>query len=201
MPPTSKGEQARSEILDAAKHLFLSKGYSATSMRDIAKAAGGRAVAGLYNHFPTKEAIFKALIEERNPYEEIAEAITSGSGSTGPEFIASVLHKVMPMMSKHLDYVELIQIDLREFQGETVNHLLQETLLPRVAHLIAQIQMLPGLKPMEPFAIMRLLASTVIAFTLTQQIIPPAIRELKTPEAWITLYIETLLHGIASEGE
>src|SRR5258708_34938838 len=121
--PTSKGEQARSEILDAAKQLFLSQGYSATSMRDIAKAAGGRAVAGLYNHFPTKEAIFKALIDERNPYEEIAGAVASGSGSTGPEYITSVLQTVIPMMSKHLDYIGLVEIDMREFQGQTISHL------------------------------------------------------------------------------
>src|SRR5689334_9255315 len=183
---TSKGEQARSEILDAAKALFLSQGYSATSMRDIASAAGGRAVGGLYNHFPTKEAIFKALIAERNPYEEIAAAVASGSGETGPEYIASVLHTVMPMMSKHLGFIELVEIDIREFQGETVSNLLQSKLLPEITQLVMRIQALPGLKPMEPFALMRLLASTVIAFTLTQRIIPSQIRELKSPDAWIT---------------
>ena len=48
-------------ILQAAKSLFLRKGYTAASMREIAEEAGiGKAT--IYHHFQDKETIFKTLI-------------------------------------------------------------------------------------------------------------------------------------------
>jgi AcrR family transcriptional regulator len=50
------------KILQAAKHLFIRKGYTATSMREIAEEAGiGKAT--IYHHFQDKETIFKTLID------------------------------------------------------------------------------------------------------------------------------------------
>ena len=87
--PLTKGEQTRAEILSAARRLFLSQGFNGTSMRAIAQEAGGRAVAGLYNHFPTKEAIFKALIEEQNPYGELFAILEDelGRATTVPDYV------------------------------------------------------------------------------------------------------------------
>ncbi|MBN1370656.1 MAG: TetR/AcrR family transcriptional regulator [Anaerolineaceae bacterium] len=48
-------------ILQAAKSLFLRKGYTAASMREIAEEAGiGKAT--IYHHFQDKETIFTTLI-------------------------------------------------------------------------------------------------------------------------------------------
>ena len=48
-------------ILQAAKSLFIRKGYTAASMREIAEEAGiGKAT--IYHHFQDKETIFKTLI-------------------------------------------------------------------------------------------------------------------------------------------
>ena len=43
------------DVLDSAEALFAEKGFHATSMRDIAHAAG-MSVAGLYYYLPSKEA-------------------------------------------------------------------------------------------------------------------------------------------------
>lgn len=51
--------QRRAAILDAAAGVFLRYGFKKTSMDDLARAAG-LSRQGLYLHFPTKEAIFKA---------------------------------------------------------------------------------------------------------------------------------------------
>ena len=59
MTPTPKGAEARAEILEAAWKLFITKGYASTSLRDIAAAAGNRAVGGIYNHFASKELLFQ----------------------------------------------------------------------------------------------------------------------------------------------
>lgn len=49
-------------ILSVSKALFVKQGYTATSMRQVAEAAGiGKAT--IYHHFPDKQAILMTLIE------------------------------------------------------------------------------------------------------------------------------------------
>jgi TetR/AcrR family transcriptional regulator, transcriptional repressor for nem operon len=50
-------------ILGAAACCFVEKGYHSASMRDVAKAAG-LTKGGLYHHFPSKEAIRDALMNQ-----------------------------------------------------------------------------------------------------------------------------------------
>ncbi len=63
-------------LLDGAMQQFARHGFAKTSMSDIAKAAGISRTS-LYNHFPTKEDVFKALSGRINDrvYGEVVSAI------------------------------------------------------------------------------------------------------------------------------
>lgn len=65
-PLKDEGRDTRRAILDAALDLFAQGGFAGTSMRQIARAVGVRESA-LYHHFPSKAAIFEALLEELGP--------------------------------------------------------------------------------------------------------------------------------------
>ena len=54
-------EDTRKKILDQALELFAARGYDAVSVGEIAEAVGIKAPS-LYNHFPSKQAIFDALV-------------------------------------------------------------------------------------------------------------------------------------------
>ena len=56
-----KQEDTKQKILDKALELFSEQGYDAVSVGQIAKAVGIKAPS-LYNHFPSKQAIFDALV-------------------------------------------------------------------------------------------------------------------------------------------
>lgn len=56
--------QTRSRILDSAGALFLTKGYSSTTIREIAEEAGV-AVDTVYATFGTKARVLTALIDQR----------------------------------------------------------------------------------------------------------------------------------------
>lgn len=58
-----KTEDTKSRILIKALELFSSRGYDAVSVGEIAKAVGIKAPS-LYNHYPSKQAIFDAIVEE-----------------------------------------------------------------------------------------------------------------------------------------
>lgn len=62
-----KRQQKRQHILSAARSIFLEKGYSETTMAEIAKAAS-MPVSSLYNYFQNKEAIFRQLGLQEDVY-------------------------------------------------------------------------------------------------------------------------------------
>ena len=57
-----KQEDTKQKILDKALELFSTQDYDAVSVGEIAKAVGIKAPS-LYNHFPSKQAIFDAIME------------------------------------------------------------------------------------------------------------------------------------------
>jgi AcrR family transcriptional regulator len=63
MPKFSRRSAERpTELLDAALAQFYRQGFSVTKIDDIAKAAGVT-VGTVYRYFPSKEALFQALVE------------------------------------------------------------------------------------------------------------------------------------------
>jgi AcrR family transcriptional regulator len=63
-PPRRRRKEARpQELTQAALALFVSKGYAATRLEDIARLAGVSKGA-LYLYFDSKEALFEAVIRE-----------------------------------------------------------------------------------------------------------------------------------------
>ncbi len=55
-------EDTKQRILEKALELFSAKGYDSVSVGEIAAAVGIKAPS-LYNHFPSKQAIFDAIVE------------------------------------------------------------------------------------------------------------------------------------------
>ena len=57
-----KQDDTKQKIIDKALELFAAKGYDSVSVGEIAKAVGIKAPS-LYNHYPSKQAIFDAIVE------------------------------------------------------------------------------------------------------------------------------------------
>ncbi len=58
-----RAEETRTRILQAAQQLFASVGYDATGVAEICHKAGVSKGA-FYHHFPTKQAVFMALLND-----------------------------------------------------------------------------------------------------------------------------------------
>lgn len=58
-----RSDATRGELLAAARHLFATRGYEATSLRDAVEAAGVTKGA-LYHHFSGKRELFRAVFEQ-----------------------------------------------------------------------------------------------------------------------------------------
>lgn len=55
-------EQRRQEIINAALELFVSKGYAATKITDIAKKTN-MSTGLMFHYFESKEQLYEALVQ------------------------------------------------------------------------------------------------------------------------------------------
>lgn len=92
-----RGEALREHILDAAKSLFLQTGFDRTSMDSIA-ARAGTSKRSLYAHFPTKDALFSAVVERvRELFGE--RMLTPGDYGTEPiEAVAGYCGRLVQLL-------------------------------------------------------------------------------------------------------
>ena len=97
--PLTEEEHARRrrEIFDAAIHLILEKGFTETSMREIAAEAGvGKST--LYDYFHTKEELLVFVVEEQlNHLNHLALDIASQDGSA--------VERLQQLMQMHLEFL------------------------------------------------------------------------------------------------
>lgn len=60
-PSTRRGELRREALLEAARAVFLERGYAAASIDDVVKRTGG-SKATVYQYFGNKEGLFGAMV-------------------------------------------------------------------------------------------------------------------------------------------
>ncbi|NOZ50264.1 MAG: TetR/AcrR family transcriptional regulator [Chloroflexi bacterium] len=63
MTKQARGDLTRQKILQAARSNFSRRGYDATGVADICQQAGV-SKGGFYHHFPSKQALFIALLQD-----------------------------------------------------------------------------------------------------------------------------------------
>ena len=77
-----EGARLRDEILDAARTLIEDSGEQAVSLRSVARRVG-IAAPSIYAHFPDREAIVSALVDEA--FDELSAVVTAATdAATGP---------------------------------------------------------------------------------------------------------------------
>ena len=85
----------KEEIIVVASQLFKEKGYTAISMRDIAKAMGMKA-ASLYNHISSKQEILSTLILR------VAHEFINGMNQVTSQSF-SPIQKITAVIELHID--------------------------------------------------------------------------------------------------
>lgn len=121
MNQEERSARSRNQILDGALKLFAHRGYGATSVRDIAEAAGV-SKGNVYHHFPDKETIFRALLDQyfdamSTPDFPFNKALATG---TFPENLENLGRAARETVREYRDYVALIYVDVVEFDGSHV---------------------------------------------------------------------------------
>ncbi len=194
----SKGDQTRQAILAAGYDLIIRQGYAATSMRQIADKSG-IALGGIYNHFSSKEDVFRAVIEERHPFFQMIPLLSAVPGTTVEEYVRNAAHTLVAEFGRHPEFLNLMLVEIVEFKSKHVP-LVFDKLLPLIMPISQHIASLKGnVRPIPPFVLARaflgMFASYYITEVLMGRSLPRELRQINTMDHFVDIF----LHGILSE--
>jgi AcrR family transcriptional regulator len=129
-----RGEpRARTKILEASRKLFARRGFSETSMGDIARAAQV-ARATVYNNFDDKQDILAAIISDYLAgYARIAQGLRENarSGQTSFELIQEMVREALRWRVKNADLRPIVAVarNLRGSGWEEANKAADDAML------------------------------------------------------------------------
>ena len=192
--PLPKGERSRQQIEDAAYQLFLQQGFHATSMRQIAQKSG-LAVGGIYNHFSSKEDIFKSILLSRHPFRQIVPMLLDAPGETPELFFRSVGRTLVSELEKRPDVLKIMFIEIVEFNGQNMPYLF-ETVLPQLQPLAGRFQFPSGgLRDIPTLVMLRAFIGLFFSFFITEYLVGPMMPPQMQENAF-DYFVDIYLHGI-----
>jgi AcrR family transcriptional regulator len=125
------GDRSREEILDAASSLMSAKGFSATSMSELAKESG-LPPSSIYWHFESKAGVLGAVMERgaRRYFAEVA-AISQVWGDSPDENFRRLMELSNAVVRSHPEFLRLFMLLLLGSEG----HESQSEVVRRVREL------------------------------------------------------------------
>jgi AcrR family transcriptional regulator len=191
---TKKGERTHQIIIDAAYNLMINQGYAATSMRQIAEKAG-LALGSIYNHFSSKEEVFRALIQERHPFFQILPVLNSVQGETVEEFVRNAAQTLIEQLGHHPDFLNLMLIEIVEFKGEHVL-LLFDKFIPMVLPLANHAASLNGkTRNIPTFILARAFLGMFFSYYITEILVGPVMPPELRANA-LDHFVDIFLYGV-----
>ena len=192
-----KGERTHRVILDAAYDLIVKQGYAATSMRQIADNSG-LALGSIYNHFASKEDVFRSIIQERHPFFQILPVLNLARGRTIEEFVRNAAHTLVKQLGRHPDFLNLMLIEIVEFKGCHVP-LIVDKFIPMILPLSEHITDLDdNTRDIPPFILTRAFLGMFFSYYITEILMSPVV-----PHAWQTNaldhFVDIFLRGILTQ--
>jgi AcrR family transcriptional regulator len=194
----TKKERTRQAIEDAAYELFMTQGFNATSMRQIAERAG-LALGGIYNHYKSKEEIFRVIILERHPYKQILPLVLETKGDTAEEFFQNAARAALSVVGRRPDFLKLMFIEVVEFNGKHISLILREVLpqiLPVFEKLAAGRE---SLRRIGPVLLIRSFIAMFFSYYLSEMFIQGSALAKLMPQNSFDTFMDIYLHGILKE--
>ena len=128
-----KKRSTKQKILDSAIDLFAKKGYTETTVRELASLVGVKE-ASLYNHFPSKNAILEFILEEYSQItidSFISDNLSSLSENPTADDILSCMTLFFPEGKEEYYLKELYVILQEQHRNPVVSKFMSEQFILR----------------------------------------------------------------------
>ncbi len=142
---SGSGGETEERILDAAEACFARKGYAGTTLRDVADAVGIR-IPSLYNHFSSKENLYRAVLERG--IAPIMEALGRFVAEE-PVRPGAIPRVILSELAARPNIPKLVQYELLS-GGDQLANLVQRFMTPAVAQGLSLLQSGPAARGWKP---------------------------------------------------
>ena len=186
----------RERILQAARRLFLVKGFNGSNLRDIAKEAQV-SMGGIYHHFASKEDIYEALLPATELAREMPKIAALFRAPEFPENLSAIGRAIFQMVRSYKDDFKFVYIDILEFQGRNIRPLIDALYRTFVQHsdrLLERDDDQRSLRDIHPAVFTRSVIALFLHFYLESVMLEQSLSdELKMSEDAIADQIANLL--------
>jgi len=152
------------KILDAAEARFAARGFSATSLGDIADEVGIR-TPSLYKHFPSKKELYAAVMARLiDPFVELLNEILATP--TDERDAAANLETVVDYYLRHPNLARLVQ-HAALAEGEEMELLVERwvaPLLARSAELTVGAPFFEGKSPLDAMQVVMAFHALLVGY-------------------------------------
>jgi len=140
--PASGDAAVREALLDAARRLFLARGFAAVSIREIAAAAGATAPM-IHYYFGDKLGLYRAMLEvAAGPFRAALERMLARYPGRQPD-IASLIRLYMHTLAENPWVPQLIVQEVLAEGGRFRTQFIEQfagRLAPMIVHLLEREQ-------------------------------------------------------------
>jgi len=194
----NKGERTRDAIIEAAYPLFVRQGYHGTSMRQIAQEAD-LALGGIYNHFDSKEAVFKAVIVAYHPFIAVIPKLEHLEANSTEKLLRQAARLFVHEMAQQSGLFNLMFIELIELHGRHMPELV-EIVLPYVLRFQQRVaEKYPGsIRAQTPLAFFRSFIGAIVAYYVMNELLAGTAVMALDPLS-IDDMMDIYLHGLLLE--
>jgi AcrR family transcriptional regulator len=191
-------EDRREQILAAAMRAFARKGFTRATNKDIAQEAG--ITPGLiYHYFENKEAVLKAMIEERSPVR-LVRALSQELQTLPPEtFLRLVTQQALQRVESE-DFVQMLRVMVPEaIHNEAVSPLIANALREVVSSLSSYLatRMEQGeLRQADSMLVAQTFLGCVMAFVLRRHVLRDPLALQYSQQEIADIVVTTILEGL-----
>lgn len=120
-----KVKERRQQLIEAAKTLFLEKGFHKTTTRDISRTAN-LSFGAIYEYIQSKEDILYLLIEDF--YDHLDEMLTTShlGNYQGASRLYTFINIYFRAMDQYSDEIKIIYRDLQSLPAEYIDYVLSK---------------------------------------------------------------------------
>ena len=117
-------DSARGKLLQMAAHLFRSKGYERTTVRDLAAAIGIQS-GSIFHHFKSKEEILRSVMEETIVYNTaLMRAALAEAQGTRERLLALIRCELQSIMGGTGEAMGVLVYEWRSLSEESQAYIL-----------------------------------------------------------------------------
>lgn len=191
--PYAKSAKIRAQVVDVGIELFGEVGYRGATMKTIAERAD-MSLTGLLHHFPTKDHLLTAVLEERDRRAEQ----TRPTRDRGDRHSHEVESRVLQVLAQNLEHPELAELHcVLSAEATSPDHPAHTYFQQRYARLRKQLteeleELVDAGRLRSPLA-PRVLASSLLAFADGVQLQWLLDRDAIDPRSEIRFFLQALV--------